>query len=494
MNNNNHYTDTQPPANVLAPHSLEGEEAVLGSVLLNPDVLENLIGFLEPDDFFGLRNQWVYEAMLALHAKGIAIDYLTLGDELKLVGRLDEIGGNAYLTYLLNNTPTYLHYNAYAVLVFRSAMRRYMLAYASECAQIATNPNLDATEALDKINAKLTHLNARIAEFEQNEDDSAGAISERIVDNYLDRKPVTKYPTGITVLDTALGGGLQRGKFMVVAGYTGHGKTMLKKQIALNMAGSNDPKTGKPLNVLYLALEGSQDDIINRMISQMTGVNTQHIEDATTPPNPNCNLCNGSGYTPKGNECDCRVKHQQKVDTDIASAQYKMSTYRLTVKAGNFSVASTKRICLREHNINPLDLIVVDYLQKVETTGYKSDIDAVGAYADLMAWLAVEFNCMVMAGSQFNRVHTIDTNKVKEIIPQASDLAKNSQIEKHADYIIAPVRIFDDTGKMTTETKLWYLKLRSRTPQPYSPLQFVEDYAMFGLKAFALSRYDKKGK
>src|SRR5574343_127942 len=93
----------------LAPHSVEAEEAVLGSILINPDVLLDVSGFLAPADFFIVRNGWVYESVLAVYARGEAIDNLTVVQELRNREQLETVGGSAYVAYLINNTPTHSH-------------------------------------------------------------------------------------------------------------------------------------------------------------------------------------------------------------------------------------------------------------------------------------------------------------------------------------------------------------------------------------------------
>src|SRR5947209_5736678 len=107
----------------LAPHSREAEEAVLGSVLLCPDVLNQVAAFLAADEFFMVRNRLVWEALLALKNRHEDIDVLTVTEELKrqpdaIAGnRLTAVGGPAYLTSLLNHTPTHLHAETYAHVI-----------------------------------------------------------------------------------------------------------------------------------------------------------------------------------------------------------------------------------------------------------------------------------------------------------------------------------------------------------------------------------------
>ncbi|MBZ0310570.1 MAG: replicative DNA helicase, partial [Anaerolineae bacterium] len=92
-------TENIPVSSQMAPHSQEAEEAVLGSVLINPDAFYEVAAFLVADDFFLLRNSWVWEAMMRLHERSEIIEYLTVIEELRSQGRLNDIGGAAYITY-----------------------------------------------------------------------------------------------------------------------------------------------------------------------------------------------------------------------------------------------------------------------------------------------------------------------------------------------------------------------------------------------------------
>ena len=121
----------------LAPHSVEAEEAVLGSILINPDALLEVLPFLSPVDFFIVRNGWVYEAIVTLHDRRDPLDYLTVTNELELSGRLTEVGGAAYILSLVNKTPSSLNVEGYGRIVERMSLRRRLLDAAGEVARAA---------------------------------------------------------------------------------------------------------------------------------------------------------------------------------------------------------------------------------------------------------------------------------------------------------------------------------------------------------------------
>lgn len=135
----------------LAPHSVEAEEAVLGSILIYPECLTDIRPILLPDHFYILRNGWIYEAILDLYRHALAIDNLTVIDQLKAQGRLATIGGSAYITSLINHTPTHIHAETYARIVQRAAIRRQLLAAATQTAQLAVDEDAEVQTILDQV-------------------------------------------------------------------------------------------------------------------------------------------------------------------------------------------------------------------------------------------------------------------------------------------------------------------------------------------------------
>ena len=134
--------DIGQPSTQEIPHNREAEEAVLGSVLIDPDCYLRLAAILKPTDFYIVRHKWIWQALGFLTERGSPLDYLTISEELKRLGRLKELGGVSYLTALLNQFPTSLHAEAYAQLVKDQAERRASLNYATELATLAYNQKI----------------------------------------------------------------------------------------------------------------------------------------------------------------------------------------------------------------------------------------------------------------------------------------------------------------------------------------------------------------
>src|SRR5512140_3706129 len=139
---------TQSPTAV--PHSREAEEAVVGAVLINPEVYYDVAQFLQGDDFYIHRHRWIWEAFASLHEQRIPVDLLTVGEELDRKGQLSEIGGPAYLTTLVNQVPTSLNAESYGHIVESHSIRRKMLTSANFIASLAYNEDSTVDNVLDE--------------------------------------------------------------------------------------------------------------------------------------------------------------------------------------------------------------------------------------------------------------------------------------------------------------------------------------------------------
>ena len=146
--------ETYTPANPVGVlHSREAEEAVLGSILVAPELFSSL--GLEKSHFYIQRLGMIWEACSRLDSRKSPLDFLTIAEELDDMGRLDEIGGPAYLTALLNQVPTTLHAQGYAALIKADATRRELLRAANEMARLAYDTSLDANDMLAQADAAI---------------------------------------------------------------------------------------------------------------------------------------------------------------------------------------------------------------------------------------------------------------------------------------------------------------------------------------------------
>jgi len=252
----------------LLPHSVEAEEAVLGSILVNPDCLDEVLQHMSPGDCFIVRHEWIMEAMLSLVEQGIGIDHLTVSQELESRGKLADTGGFVYLVALINKTPSSLNAGGYAKLVSRMAYRRNLIYACQDIARLAHSDETDISEIHDRATERFNRVGGRaILTYH-----SARALFGGFVDVMIQRardaqngRPHVGLSTDIPEWDVIFDGDFGPGAYSIVFGPTGIGKSFALVQMALAAA-----KQGMP--VVYITLENLDDSIRDRMVAVESGV------------------------------------------------------------------------------------------------------------------------------------------------------------------------------------------------------------------------------
>jgi len=136
--------------NELPPHDIEAEQAVLGSILIDNVDMGRISAFLRPEDFFNPENQLIYEACIAINLHAVGIDQITLARELSGRGRLEEVGGTAYLSHLISMVPTSLHIVYYAQIVSKLAMSRRLISAGNQIMALGYDPDIEVDAALER--------------------------------------------------------------------------------------------------------------------------------------------------------------------------------------------------------------------------------------------------------------------------------------------------------------------------------------------------------
>ncbi|HMM27410.1 MAG TPA: replicative DNA helicase [Aggregatilineaceae bacterium] len=389
------------PPDRMAPHSVEAEEAVLGSVLLNSDSLFEVASFLQPDDFFIVRNSWVWEAILRLQERNEQIDYVTVVEELRQQGRLDDIGGAAYITYLINHTPSSIYAEAYGRIVERAAIRRRLLAAASEIAQLAHEESADINEVIDRSEASLFAVTERRLRKELVPINIAiSDYYDRIEHLYEHRGEPLGVPSGFVDLDRLLGG-LQKSDLIIVAGRPGMGKTSWLLSVALNAARAR-------ARVAIFSMEMSNEQIVQRLVSSETGISTQNLRLGKLDDREWTLFVEATG-----NLSNVRIF----LDDTPAQSPIQMRTK-----------------CRRLYAEHGLDLIMVDYLQLMNSGSGRVEnrVQEISFISRQLKQLARELNVPVLAAAQLSRA--VEQRQDKR--PQLSDLRESGSIEQDADVVM----------------------------------------------------------
>lgn len=238
-----------------APFSQEAEEAVIGSILIEPAAYISVAAFLKPLDFFLVRHQYIWQAFERLNGRGEPIDHITLAEELENMQMLDTIGGRAYIIQLANNTGTSMYAEVYGRLVERTSIRRKLMVTADEIKKLAMDEKLNIDTVVSEAESKLF----TVTETQVKRDfvpmwDALSDYYDRMEYMLQHRTEAVGLPTGYRDLDTLLGG-FQKSDLLIIAARPGMGKCSRRDTTIQTSLGSFEIQALKPKNV-----SGEMDD------------------------------------------------------------------------------------------------------------------------------------------------------------------------------------------------------------------------------------------
>jgi replicative DNA helicase len=400
----------------LPPQSVEAEEAVLGALLIDPDAIIRVATVLRPEDFYREKNRWIYETALALHERREPIDFLTVCDELDGREQLDQVGGPAFITSLINAVPTSVHAEYYAHIVERTATRRRLIEAAGQIAVLAYQESEDVDEVVDRAEQVLFGVSERRVAREL-------VPVKQVLSEYYDRiEYLTRHrgemigiPTGFNDLDKVLGG-MQRSDMLILAARPSVGKTSLALSIAHNAAKRFEQR------VAFFSLEMSSEQVVQRLISAETGINSQKLR--------------------RGEIAEGEWGRFMKATSDLAETHFYIDD---TPGASAMEIRTKSR---RLHAEVGVDLIVVDYLQLMRgDTRTENRVQEISGISRSLKALARELNVPVLALSQLSRGVESRTDKR----PILSDLRESGALEQDADVVMFIYR--DEMYNENTERK-----------------------------------------
>ena len=410
----NPETGSRPSTSVL-PHNREAEEAVVGAVLINPEAYYDLAQFLQADDFYIVRHRWIWEAFTRLHEKHVPLDFLTISEELASAGQLEEIGGSAYLTALLNQVPTSLHAEAYGRIVEAESIRRRLLTAANQIANLAYNERDSVDNIIEEAEKSIFNVSERRLKHDVEPIRKVMSdVYDRIDD--LAKRPEDMFgvPTGFIDLDRKLMG-LQASDLIIIAGRPGQGKSGFLLTVAKNAALLHKK------HVAIFSLEMSNEQVAQRLITQMTEIDSQRLR------------------TGKLNE-DEWPKFAHAIEVLSDTKIFLDDTPAITPLA-------LRSKCRRLHMEFGLDLIILDYIQLMSgDTRTENRVQEVSYISRNLKVLARELGVPVLAAAQLSRAVEQRTDKK----PVLSDLRESGSIEQDADivmFIYRPDQYEKDTVK-----------------------------------------------
>jgi replicative DNA helicase len=426
------FDDT--PANAM-PHSLDAEEAVIGSVLINPDCFYDVSVKLPNGsrEFYIQRLAWMWDAFAALTERRSPVDTLTVCDELSRVGRLEEIGGPAYVMQHTMRVPTSLHAESYADIVRDRRIRRDLLTAARRQTMLA----YDTSQSIeDVMSQSMSAVSDAAGTALQGQTRSAHDVFSSLYDQVeaLSRQPANVLPgvpTGLVDLDRLLGGGLQKGRFYIVGGRPGQGKTSLLLTMLYNAAYECRRK------VAVFSLEMENEELGTRLISIQTSINGQKIS------------------TGKIEETDWDSFVTGIETGSMAPIQFDDNAY--------LTPSQLRAKCKRIQAMFGLDLVILDYIGLMNPDRhYNNKVDEVSSLSRSLKLLSRELHVPVLAAHQLSRA--VEGRADGE--PQMSDLRDSGGLEQDADAVML---IYQDKE----QALLSHLKLDKQRAGPTGVIDLV---------------------
>lgn len=383
------------------PHSEDAEKSLLGAIMLSREAVMMAVETLVPDDFYSSVHRAIFSAMCALYAAGRPVDLVTMTEELNRTGRMEGIGGLPYLTSLSRSMPSAANAQAYARIVEEKSVLRRMIracdAISTECyAEEKTVPEIldNAEKQVYNISMKrssdaLVHIKPTLMTTYAN-----------IEETYLNKGRIQGVPSGFAELDR-LTTGFHGGEFILVGARPSMGKTAFMLNIAQHAA-MVARKT-----VAFFSLEMPREQLANRMLCGEAHVDMQSVRQGSLTDEDWLRLADALGPLA-----------QSPIYFDDTSS---------------ITIPEMRSRCRRMQMEHGLDLIMVDYLQLMSSTGRnESRQNEVSDLSRQLKLLALELKIPIIVGSQLSR----GAAQRQDHRPILSDLRDSGAIEQDADTVM----------------------------------------------------------
>jgi replicative DNA helicase len=388
----------------LPPQNLEAERSVLGSILLDNEVLHDVVTFLRVQDFYRDAHQVIYSAIRDIYDKNKGIDLVTLSAELDQRGQLQDVGGDDTLEQIVNSVPHAANAKYYAELVKEKSVNRQLIENATEIIRDGYSNQFTADELLESAERKI---------FNIGEDQIRGEILElkEVLKEAMDKIAIRADTGGHAVTGVASGlidldditGGFHPGQLIVLAARPSMGKTAM----ALNIC--DHAAINLKIPVLFTSLEMRQVEIAERLLCARSRVDGHKLRTGLRLGNSELTLL-GRAYQ--------ELSNHAKIFIDDTPARNMMQIS-----------ASARRLKRRSQ----LGLIVVDYIQLIDSEESRdSRQEQIAKISRRLKTLARDLDVPVIALSQLNRA--VENREDKK--PRMADLRESGAIEQDADIVL----------------------------------------------------------
>ncbi len=385
------------------PHNVDAEKALLGAIILKPEVLHDILVEIYPDSFYADKHRVIFEAISDIFSKGDPIDTVSIITKLKDLKQLDRVGGASYITELMETVPAAGNATYYASQVQNKSTLRNLIHAADDIAEIGYSDPESVDEALDQAEKKI--FTATQAPSAQKFRPIGTALTEawerfeHLSENQDERRGV---PTGFEGLDNLLSG-FQKSDLIILAARPSMGKTTFALDIARNASLKYTASVG------IFSLEMSDQQLVDRMLAAEAGVDSWKLRTG-------------------------RLSNDDEYDS-LQQAMSKLSKASIhIIDEAAMNIVKMRSAARRLKNEHGLDMLIVDYLQLMSPTLTKNSDSMVQQVTEIsrsLKILARELEIPVVALSQLSRAVEQRGGK-----PRLSDLRDSGSIEQDADVVM----------------------------------------------------------
>lgn len=386
----------------IPPHDEVAEKSLLGAIMISENAISDVLGVVRPSDFYEKRHQIIYDAMLNLYDQHKPIDLLTLTAELKSLKQLKDVGGAPYLTELSNFVPAASHAKAYAEIVEKASTRRRLIEAGTQIADRAYEDDANVGDLVGEAEKRLFEVSDKVvkSDYTPMAELLADAF-DRLEELHKNKGALRGLKTGFRDLDKKTAG-FQQGDLIIIGARPAMGKTTFAQNLAYNIASIN--KRG----VLFFSMEMAANEIVDRMISDVSGVDNWKMRT--------------------GNTTD---EEFQRIGDALAEMDeipiYIDDTSSMTI----MDLRNKARRAAHDHDIG---IVIVDYLTLIQGSDrYKGQrVQEVTEISRGLKILARELKIPVVALAQLSR----NVTGREDPRPVLSDLRESGSIEQDADLVM----------------------------------------------------------
>ncbi len=386
----------------IPPQDIDAEKSLLGAIMISDKVLPDVLTILKSSDFYDTKHQLIFGAMVNLYDRHMPIDLVTLTSELRSMKKLNEVGKASYLTELSTYVPTASHAMAYAEIIERTSMRRRLIKAGTEIAEKAFNEDANVDELIGSAEAELFTVSDKIikTDYTSMEDLLADAL-DRIEELHKNKGALRGLKTGFRDLDKKTAG-FQKGDLVIVGARPAMGKTTFAQNLTYNIASMNNK------GVLFFSMEMASSEIIDRILSDVSGVNNWNIRT--------------------GNLSDEEY-------SKVADAMNELSELPIYIDdTSSMTINEIRNKARRAKHDHDIGIVIIDYLQLIQGSDrYKGNrVQEVTEISRGLKTLARELDVPVVALAQLSRGVT----GREDPRPLLSDLRESGSIEQDADLVL----------------------------------------------------------